>query len=237
MSFSTKPMLVAVVLALASCAAALVFASCAGDAEIVSAPALGTAAGPRIELALEPGPQYSKDMKAFLFGYTVYPQVAAWIETEDGRFIETIYVTEIAVTEKYRAAPKNGRPEALPIWSALRTASADAVSAPTTVGSTVRYGNGAAGKLSPGTYVVKLETNRSYDWNGAYTKENSGVNGQPSLLYRAVLRVGGQRDQADFAPIGTGSVDGSDGKVRLGLGGIDTALQLFSSMKVSYETE
>jgi hypothetical protein len=218
-------------------AAAFLFVACAGDAEKLSAPAPGTASGPRIQLALEPGSQYSKEMKTFIFGYTVYPQVAAWIETEDGRFIETLYVTQIAVTEKYRAAPKNGRPEALPIWSALRTTSADAVSAPTTVGSTVRYRNGAAGKLSPGTYVVKLETNRSYDWNGTYTKQNSGVNGQPSLLYRAVLRVGGQRDQADFVPIGTGSVDGSDGNVRLGLEGIDTALELFSSMKVSYEID
>ena len=80
-----------------------------------------------------------------------------------------------------------------------------------------------------------LETNRSYDWNGRYAKENAGVSGQPSVIYRAELTIGGDRTEARFVAVGTGSVDGSDGTVRTGLDGLDTALELFSSMKVSYE--
>ncbi len=210
-------------------------AACAGEPRAVRKPDSGEQAGPRFALSLEPGAYYAKDMRAFLFSYTVWPQVAVWLEKPDGTFVDTLYVTELAVTGDYTAAPKQGRPEALPVWSHLPKKSMDAVSSPTTVGSTVTYGNGLASRLPAGEYVVKLETNRSYDWNASYTKKNSGVNGQPSIVYEARLTVGGERTEAKFVPVGTGSVDGADGNVRPELDGIDTALQLFSSMTVSYE--
>ena len=214
--------------------AGLFQAACAGEPAALPEPKPGASSGPRLELRLEPGPHYAKDMKMLWIEYTVWPQVAAWIETPDGRYLDTLYVTELAVTGKYRAAPKQGRPEALPVWSALKAGGADAVSSPTTVGSSVVYGNGIASRLPAGTYVVKLETNRSYDWNGTYTKKNSGVNGQPSVVYRAELEIGSGLTEARFEPVGVGSVDGSDGEVRPGLDGIDTALELFSSMTVRY---
>ena len=173
-------------------------------------------------------------MKVLWFSYTVWPQVAAWLETEDGRFIDTLYVTELAVTGRYRAAPKTGRPETLPVWNARRSGAADAVSSPTTVGADLVYGNGVAAGLPPGRYVVMLEVNRSYDWNHTYTKKNAGVNGQPSIVYRAELELGAGPSEAVFVPVGTGSVDGSNGDIRPGLSGIDTALELFSSLKVRY---
>ena len=215
--------------------AALLIA-CSGAPEVLPEPKPGAQSGPRFVLDLEPGPEYSKDMKAMLFiSYTVWPQVAVWLETPDGTYLDTIFVTEKIVTGSYTAAPKKGRPEALPVWSSLETSGVDAVSSPTTVGSTVTYGNDLAARLPAGEYVVKLETNRSYDWNAAYTKKNSGVNGQPSVVYEARLSIGGERTEAVFVPVGTGSVDGGDGEIRSGLEGIDTALELFSSMTVSYE--
>jgi hypothetical protein len=221
-------------------AALSLLAGCAGSPEQASGPMLGIQSGTRFELSLEPGPEYAKDMKVFLFKYTVWPQVAVWLEKPDGSFVDTLYVTEVAVTKNYRAAPKTGRPESLPVWSALMQAGVDrvdGVSSPTMVGATVTYGNDLAARLPGGTYIVKLETNRSYDWNSSYTKDNAGVNGQPSLVYAAELTIGGQADEATFMPIGTGSVDGSDGDIRPGLEGIDTALQLFASMKVAYRPE
>ncbi len=214
--------------------AGLVLAACAGEPAALPQPKPGTVSGPRLELRLEPGPHYAKDMKVLWIEYTVWPQVAAWVETPDGRFLDTLYVTELAVTGNYRAAPKQGRPEALPVWSARKSSGADAVSSPTTVGSSVVYGNGMAARLPAGTYVIKLETNRSYDWNGSFTEKNAGVNGQPSVVYRAELEIGAGPREARFQPVGIGSVDGSDGEVRPGLDGIDTALELFSSMTVRY---
>ncbi|OHD28338.1 MAG: hypothetical protein A2Y38_23845 [Spirochaetes bacterium GWB1_59_5] len=169
------------------------------------------------------------------YRYTVWPQVAVWLEKPDGTFISTIYVTERVVTGDYTAAPKQGRPEALPVWSHLENDDVDAVSSPTTVGSTVKYGNNLAEHLPAGIYVVKLETNRSYDWNAVYTKKKSGVNGQPSVLYRAELEIGDARTEAVFQPFGTGSINGGDGATLIGLKGIDTALELFSDMRISFE--
>lgn len=217
--------------------AGLFLAACAGEPAALPAPVPGTVSGPRIEIRLEPGPHYAKDRKVMGYRYTVRPQVAAWIETPSGEFIDTLYVTELAVTGRYKAAPKRGRPEALPVWSARKSGNADAVSSPTTAGAEIVYGNGIAARLPAGTYVVKLEANRSYDWNAAYTKKNSGVNGQPSVIYRAEIALGCGPGEAHFLPIGAGSVDGSDGEVRPELGGIDTALELFSSMTVRYIAE
>ncbi len=210
------------------------FAACAGEPEPQPVPRPGTQSGPRFVIELEPGPHYSKDMKVMWYRYTVWPQLAVWLETPDGTFIDTIYVTELAVTRKFRAAPKDGRPEALPVWSHLPSEGVDAVSSPTTVGATVKYGNDLAARLPAGDYIVKLETNRSYDWNASFTKKNAGVNGQPSVVYKTKLTIGAGADEAVFMPYGTGSVDGSSGDVQENLDGIDTALELFGSMKVAY---
>ena len=210
---------------------ALISAACAGN----PSPSPGTESGPRFVLNLEPGPHYAKTVGTFPARYTVQPQVAVWLQTPGGKYIETVYVTARGEKGNWRMAPKEGRPEALPVWYHLRQGSADAVSSATTTDSAVTYGNGIAARLPAGTYVIMLETNRSYDWNGRYAKENAGVSGQPSVIYRAELTIGGDRTEARFVAVGTGSVDGSDGTVRTGLDGLDTALELFSSMKVSYE--
>lgn len=230
---------VPLVLAGALLAAGLVL-SCAGAPEERPAPLPGALSGPRLELELEPGPHYSRKMDYLLFSYTVWPQVAVWLERTDGSFVGTLYVTEVVVKGDYQAAPKEGRPEALPVWSALVARAGervDAVSSPTTVGSALRYGSGLVSSLPPGRYVVKLETNRSYDWNATYTKRNAGVNGQPSLVYAAGLELGGPAAALRFQPIGVGSVDGSDGEIRYGLEGVDTALGLFSSLSATYYPE
>lgn len=210
---------------------ASLLAACAGSPP----PSPGTESGPRFVLNLEPGPRYAETVGSFPGRYTVQPQVAVWLETREGKFIDTIYVTKRGESGDWRMAPKEGRPEALPVWSRRKQGSADAVSSATSTDAAVTYGNGIAAALPAGTYVVMLETNRSYDWNGRYTKDNAGVSGQPSLIYRAELTIGGDRTEARFVPVGTGSVDGSDGIVRIGLDGIDTALELFASMKVAYE--
>jgi len=211
--------------------------ACAGEPEALPEPKNGALTGPRISLSLEPGPYYAKDMQFLWVKYTVWPQVAVWLEKPDGTYVGTVYVTEVVVTGKYAAAPENGRPEALPVWSHLPAERVDAVSSPTTVGATVKYGNDLAARLPAGEYVVKLETNRSYDWNATFTEKTSGVNGQPSVVYAARLVMAGERAEATFMPVGTGSVDGSDGNIRPGLHGIDTALELFSELKVSYEVQ
>jgi hypothetical protein len=192
----------------------------------------GVQSGTRFELHLEPGPHHSARQGFWIFGYTVQPQAAVWVETLEGEYVDTIYVTAKGQKGDWTAAPKNGRPEALPVWYHLDKESTDAVSSATPEEDTL-YGSDLAARLAPGKYIIKMETNRSYDYNEAFT-ESMGVGGQPSLVYQAELYVGESSASAEFRPAGTGSPDGSDGLIRPGLEGITTALELFSSMEIRY---
>jgi len=208
--------------------------SCAGQ----QAPAQDASVrGRHFTLRLVPGPAYKFTSWRFLFPVTIYPQVACWIETPPGNYVDAIYATAKSARETWRAAPPEGRPEALPVWFHLRKAwgaAADGTSGATPSGITAQDSSVAAA-LSSGTYVVKLEVNRSYDYNESYTRANSGVNGQPSLIYECAIVVGEEPSKGVFRPVGTGSIDGSDGEIRPGLEGITTALQLLERAEISYD--
>jgi len=80
-----------------------------------------------------------------------------------------------------------------------------------------------------------LEINRSYDYNERYTRGNSGVNGQPSLICRCEIVVGQGSFTGRFVPFGTGSVDGTDGSISLGVEGLTTALTLLDKAEITYQ--
>jgi len=208
-----------------------------GHQEDVTILSTGTHSGERIELNFLPGPEYSMLMNKVLYKYTVYPQVALWLETEEGQFVGTIYVTRAVAEQNFSFAPGKGRPEALPVWSHLaKSETLDGISAATVENeeSHVYYGKALSDNLEPGNYIIQLEINRSYDWNDVYTKKNSGVNGQPSVLYRTEVTIGDTVQSLELKPYGRGSVDGSNGEITPGLEGIDTALNLFSLLEVQY---
>jgi hypothetical protein len=104
---------------------------------------------------------------------------------------------------------------------------------PTPSGATMRDSS-LAGSLRSWTYIAKLEVNRSYDYNDRYTRDSSGVDGQPSLIYECELEIGAVPSKAVFKPIGTGSLDGSAGRIRAELEGLTTALQLLECAELSY---
>ena len=89
------------------------------------------------------------------------------------------------------------------------------------------------GGLEPGRYVVKLEVNSSFDYNDHYTKANSGVNGQPSIVYQTDVLIGAASSLVCSCPSNR-LVDGSDGKIKPGLEGITTALQILGSAQIEY---
>jgi hypothetical protein len=215
-------------------AISLVIASCAGQQP--PSRTTGVRDG-HFTLHLVPGPAYEFTSSWFIFPVKIYPQVACWIETPQGSYIDTIYATAKSARKTWRAAPPEGRPEALPVWSHLSKAqngAVDGISGATPSGITARD-SALAAVLPRGTYVVKLEVNRSYDYNESYTRANSGVNGQPSLIYECAIVVGEGPSKGVFEPVGKGSIDGSDGEIRPGLKGITTALQLLDSAEISYD--
>jgi hypothetical protein len=218
--------------------ARLAFTIAAGFLAVVSLSSLsGEKAGPRFTLRLVPGSEYKFMSRWFIFPVPIYPQAACWLETLQGEYVDTLYATAKGAKGAWVSAPAGGRPEALPVWFALRKErkpKADGISGATPSGATKRE-SGLAGTLPPGKYKVMLEVNRSYDYNERYTRENSGVTGQPSLVYECEIEVGSGPAKAVFEPIGTGSLDGSDGIVHPGLEGITTALKLFESAEITYD--
>ena len=70
-----------------------------------------------IELSIEPGEKWLGKKRIFIFSMDRTPQMAAWIENEQGNYISTIIVTNKNAKRKWINAPKEGRPEALPVWN------------------------------------------------------------------------------------------------------------------------
>jgi hypothetical protein len=210
--------------------------------------------GASIRVSLLPGTAYEHKVRFGLISMNLRPQMAMWIETADGRFVDTIYVTGKAASGKWSAAKGARRPEALPVWSHARGVAAadgiympdksgglpDAVSGATAASAFTRAWPLPAG-LAPGSYRIRVELNSSYDWNEAYpdklTKNDarySEVNGQPSIVWEAALELGGAASRVELRPIGRGATRGEDGALRPGLDGLTSARDLAASIEAEY---
>ncbi|MCI6984217.1 MAG: DUF2271 domain-containing protein [Treponema porcinum] len=165
------------------------------------------------------------------------PQVAVWLEDADGNYIRTLYVTSRAEKRSWIFSPKDGRPESLPVWYCAsgenpakgggEKTALDAVSSATPKGGVI-FGAEIDGEKS---YVLKAELNNSFDYNGFYTKKNSGVNGQPSVVYGEIIPAGFTQE-IRLELLGTGSLDGSDGIIHAETENLTTAQHIVSCIAV-----
>lgn len=167
------------------------------------------------------------------------PQVAIWLEDKDGNYIKTLYVTERASHKSWIMSPKEGRPESLPVWyhaskfepvkKAAPGLELDAVTSATPKGGII-----FDAKLEDKTYILKAEFNTSFDYNDFYTKKTSGVNGQPSVIYEAIIpedfNKKSEEIRLEFA--GTGSLDGEDGLIHKNIEGLTTATTIVKVVAV-----
>ena len=171
------------------------------------------------------------------------PQFAVWLEDEQGRYIRTLYVTQKASGISWIFAPKEGRPESLPVWyhaskhdakkSAAQNSSPDKKEIDAVTSATPKGGLVINQKIDDASCVIKVEVNASFDYNSTWTKKNSGVNGQPSLVYQAILPAG-QKEEVALELLGSGSIDGSDGSVYKNVGGIDSAKTIVKAVNVTF---
>jgi len=190
----------------------------------------------QMELIVEPGEHWISKMRIFLFiSKNNSPQLAAWIEDSEGNYVSTIAVSEKSAKDKWISAPREGRPEALPVWSHKQhnfsvADELDVVSSATIKGS-LEAGIDQNLLINGNTYNVFLEVNHSFDYNDHWTKDNSGVNGQPSLVYHAQF-VAGQQNSISLVPIGHGSVDGSNGNIIRELENLTTALTIIHNASI-----
>ncbi|MBO4546711.1 MAG: DUF2271 domain-containing protein [Treponema sp.] len=171
------------------------------------------------------------------------PQLAVWLEDEQGRYVKTLYVTQKASGLSWVFGPKEGRPESLPVWynaskrdskkSAASNDSANKKEIDAVTSATPKGGLVFKQKIDDGPCVIKVEVNASFDYNSVWTKKNSGVNGQPSLVYQASLPAGLKGELA-LELVGSGSIDGSDGMIHKNVDGIDSAKTIVRRIDVKF---
>jgi hypothetical protein len=180
-----------------------------------------------MELSVEPGEHWNGKMKILIFSISTTPQMAAWIEDNQGNYISTITVTNKGAKKNWMGAPKEGRPEALPVWYHKipnNMTQIDSVSAATTKGA-VDIQIDRDSLINGQEYNVYLEINLSFDYNDIWPEKKNDVNGQPSLIYRANF-IAGTIGRIKLDPVGHGSAGGSDGYIVNGLDGMTTALTI-----------
>lgn len=191
--------------------------------------------GKYLEIALA----FNAENYPWLLG-TKYPQMAIWVAAEGGG-PETVFVTLGAGKDKWMFADE--RPDALPVWSGIRPEKQgpkiDAVTGATPGGDahTIRW-------AVPETYAGKnltvfIEANVSFDYNDFYSKDEtspgfSGVNGQPSVVWRATFTVDGTPRELTPEIIGHGHVLGKDSAIDPDMSGLTTATELFNYIQISY---
>ena len=177
------------------------------------------------------------------------PQIALWLEDSQGNYIRTLYVTERAGHKSWIFGPKEGRPESLPVWygaSKNGSTASKAEASPSTAsvpslsrsldavtGATPKSELSLTVQMEDGDYIIKAEFNNSFDYNDFYTKKNSGVNGQPSVVYSSKIPANltaGQEISLDFA--GTGSLTGGDGGISKNTQNLTTAKEIVKSVTV-----
>jgi hypothetical protein len=170
------------------------------------------------------------------------PQFSVWLEDSDGNFIRTLYVTERASHKNWIMSPKEGRPESLPVWyhaskhessktkkHDTKDTQLDAVTSATPKGGIIFNT-----EIEDKEYLIKAEFNTSFDYNDFYTKKNSGVNGQPSVIYSAKIpaNFNKESDEIKLSFEGCGSIDGSDGKVHSDASKLTTATEIVKLIAV-----
>lgn len=189
-----------------------------------------------ISININPGSEYYYSVLLF---FNRPPTIACWLESVDGEYVETIFVTHNAKTGEWYGHPQ-GQPGALPVWTnKVSDKKIDAISG-SSLGKGKKFIANAGKPLASGSYIIKFEINKPYDYNKIFRKnlpkndpKYSGDNGQPSLIYEGKLEIGKNSNTSFLKPVGTGSPNGQDGQIH-DLTGLSSALKIIDSVEVIF---
>lgn len=209
--------------------------------------------GKKIAVDVKAGAHYSGP-GAVVLGVTTtaIPQMAIWLEDIDGNYLDTLYITKKASNSSYIqslfASEDVRRPEALPHWAFSRgIQSEDGLMVPSSAQPIADSVTGATPVASFDLQsvvnqkyqqvVVKLEINRSFDYNDAYHKNafpkdevysGSGNSAQPSLIYAASINLNKSERYYFMSLKGRGHHSGKDGQLYTDIDGVTTAKEMLN---------
>jgi len=187
-----------------------------------------------------------------------HPLFAVWLADMNGKFIETLYVSESIGKGVFpRVDRKKGawmagpilRPAALPYWAHQRNVKNEFGSYNPTPAHPELDGNTGAtpqssfilnlksSKELSGNYIVYVELNQSWDWNEFWYNDRFPGNkeymtsSQPALVYSVLIDTR-QKQAFPMKPVGHSSYDGSNGDLTTDLSTLTTALRIAKSLTV-----
>ena len=182
------------------------------------------------------------------------PQIAIWMEDDEGRYLATLYASKKIATQGWIGADGNRRKEALPYWCHQRgVVYADGLYLPTQSQPLVDAMTGATPretfdvrlqeKTGLRCFRVMVEVNHSIDFNDRYRKnlpeddpDYSGGpegSGQPALVYQVDVNLDADTPCFEGILVGRSSADGSDGRLYDDLEGITSALTIVKRITVT----
>ena len=193
-----------------------------------------------------------------------HPLFAIWLADENGKYIQTLYVSEsIGKGVLKRASRQSGkwemgekqRPAALPYWAHQRGVAneygtynptprqpvADAYTGATPPSSFSM--NVCTEKPLSGKYKIMFELNQSWDWNEAWSNnlypddQEYKTSSQPAVVYLAEIDTNQPSPSYIMKPIGHSHYSGANGNLITDLSTLTTALQIAKSIEVSIKKQ
>jgi len=188
-----------------------------------------------------------------------HPLFAIWLSDENGKFIQTLYVSQSVGHGIFiRANRKSGkwmggeiqRPATLPYWAHQRGVKneygafmptpkhpeLDAYTGATPPASFIL--NVKTEKRLAGKYKIMLELNQSWDWNEWWTNDRYPddkeykTSSQPALVYEVDIDSNNSVSEYEMKPIGHSHYSGADGSLNADLSTITTALKIAKKITV-----
>ncbi len=224
-------------------------------------------AGDQLTISVTPGDHWVHSRTWKGVPLKTRPQMAFWIADLDGNLVQTLYVTRRVGRQSWLGGAFTGekrdemrRASALPVWGHARGVQAgDGVFLPTRdeplpdaeTGATPQGGFTRTlelpDDLAPGTYHVFAEINQSLDYNDTWAEGlaeddphwSGGEygSGQPSVVMRAEIQVGGEFHYEHLVVLGLGHPSGGDGMVGDDVSTLTTALQIVDAVVATYTPE
>lgn len=195
-----------------------------------------------IRIDVEPGDAYHSLMKAGPFTFNVLPQVVVWTEDEEGRLLETLYVSG-ADYKKMKHAGKEKLGEKFyrdnfPVWSSKSEKAGKILPSkknpyPDSVTSATPMDGFQLETRVENVHRISricLEINKSGDTNQGFPAKEGDWDGQPALLYS--VKTDGLKDAKplEFTLVGR---SGKEGKVLGDYQGMDSALRMVKSVSLT----
>lgn len=190
-----------------------------------------------------------------------YPLMAIWLEDENGRYIQTLYVAKSVATGTFRygrkennkwvTAPKRA-PQTLPYWAHKRNEIvSDGLYVPDSQNPVPDAYSGAtptsgfiltskADNNLPDKFRVLMEINQNWDWNDYWTNDKFPedefykMSCQPALVYATEINRNSLRESYKMIAIGHSHYSGLTGELFSDLSTLTTALHIADSVVVRF---